>query len=929
MDCIHVKGARVHNLKAVDVRIPRGKLTVVTGLSGSGKSSLAFDTIYAEGQRRYVESLSAYARQFLELMEKPDVEAIDGLSPAISIEQKAASHNPRSTVGTVTEILDYLRLLFARAGQPHCPVHGKPLAGQRPDQIAASLLARGERRIMLLAPVVDDRKGEHIELIRELAGRGFARLRINGDVCDIEAVPALAPRSRHTIEVVVDRLRPRPEERQRMLESVNTALELADKRLRVLDIESGELAEHSASQACPVCGFSLPAMEPKMFSFNNAAGACTQCHGLGEETIFDPARVAAYPELSLSEGAIPGWGRSNPFYFRLIARLARKLRFSVSTPYARLSETARKAVMYGYRGRGRAFEGVIPNTERRWQETESAYVRDELAKLIAARTCSACQGRRLRPEACAVRLGETTLPDLASRSLLECREFFAAIKLNAEQQVIAARILREVNDRLRFLVDVGLGYLSLSRAANSLSGGESQRIRLASQVGSGLTGVTYVLDEPSIGLHAEDNARLLSSLRRLCDLDNTVMVVEHDEEAIRTADHIIDIGPGAGIHGGSVVAQGQVAEICSAPASLTGQYLSGKLSIPVPEERKQPQRGRELVVRDAVGNNLRNITARFPLGLMVCVAGVSGSGKSSLVADTLQRAIAASINRSPAVPLAHGGIDGLDLLDKVIDIDQSPIGRTPRSNPATYTGLLTPLRELFSDLPLARERGYRPGHFSFNVSGGRCEACEGDGVRKVEMHFLPDVYVTCEACEGRRYKNEILEVLYRGKSIHDVLSMTVDEAQAFFVNIPNARRKLDTLHQVGLGYIKLGQSSTTLSGGEAQRIKLSLELSKRATGNTLYLLDEPTTGLHFHDVAMLLEVLLELRSGGNTVIVVEHNLDVIKTADWVIDLGPGGGNAGGRIIAAGPPEKLAASKRSLTGKHLRPLLAEVPLRRTA
>ena len=921
MDWIHVKNARVHNLKSVDVRIPRGKMTVFTGLSGSGKSSLAFDTIYAEGQRRYVESLSAYARQFLELMEKPEVEAIEGLSPAISIEQKAASHNPRSTVGTVTEILDYLRLLYARIGQAHCPEHDLPLAGQRPDQIADSLIGGGERLLMLLAPVVDDRKGEHVELMREMAGKGFVRLRINGRIHDIEEVPALAPRSRHTIEVVVDRLRPRVKDRQRLLESIDTALELAGDRLRVLDDDSGRIVEHSSRQACPKCGFSLPDMEPKMFSFNNAAGACPRCHGLGEETIFAPDRVVASPQLSLAEGAIPGWGKSNPFHFRMLSRLARKINFSMNRPFEQLPATARKSILHGYRGRGRAFEGVIPNIERRWQETESSYVRDELAKLIAAQPCSSCKGRRLRPEACAVKIAGISLPELTGYSLLDCSKFFASVKLGRDQQKIAMRILREVRQRLKFLVDVGLGYLSLDRAANTLSGGESQRIRLASQVGSGLTGVTYVLDEPSIGLHAVDNARLLATLRRLCDLDNTVIVVEHDEEAIRSADNIVDIGPGAGVHGGRIIATGSVRKICAARESITGSYLSGKMSIPVPKRRQPARRGRELTVRGARGNNLRGIDARFPLGMLVCVTGVSGSGKSSLVADTLQRAVARQINNSPAMPLAHDRIDGIERLDKVIDIDQSPIGRTPRSNPATYTGLLTPLRELFAELPLARERGYKPGHFSFNVTGGRCDACEGDGVRKVEMHFLPDVYVTCEACSGRRYKDEILEVKFRGKSIHDVLDMTVDEAGGVFTNIPNARRRLATLQQVGLGYIKLGQSATTLSGGEAQRVKLSLELSKRATGSTLYLLDEPTTGLHFHDVAMLLRVLLELRESGNTVVVVEHNLDVIKSADWIIDLGPGGGSAGGKVVACGPPERVAASARSLTGRHLRPLLA--------
>ena len=927
---IYVKNARVHNLQGIDVRLPVGKFTVLTGLSGSGKSSLAFDTIYAEGHRRYVESLSSYARQFLGLLEKPDVEAIDGLSPAISIEQKTTLHNPRSTVGTVTEIHDYLRLLFARVGVPHCPRHHRPLVGQRPDQIVEALLARGPRRLELLAPVVDDRKGEHAELLSELASQGFARVRVDGVTYYIDDVPALAPRSRHTIEVVVDRIRPRSEDRQRLLESVATVLEIASGRLRIHDLDNASCDETSARQACAACGYAPPIMEPKLFSFNSATGACPSCNGLGVRTTFDPKRVVAHPELSLSEGAIPGWGRSNYFYFRMLARLASRLKFKTVVPFAQLDAAAKKAILFGSSAaRGRGFEGVINNIERRWRATDSEYVREELGKLLAPRPCSLCAGRRLRPEACAVLVGERNLPQLAELSLTEAKQFFSELELAPEQRQIAVRILREISDRLRFLVDVGLGYLSLSRAAATLSGGEAQRIRLASQIGSGLTGVTYVLDEPSIGLHASDNAKLLESLRRLRDLGNTVIVVEHDEMAIRQADNIVDMGPRAGRHGGFVVAEGTVEEVCATPASLTGDYLAGRRCIAVPAKRKEPQPSAWLRLRGARGNNLCSVKANFPIGLMVCVTGVSGSGKSTLVNDTLGRLLMANCHWETKEALAYDDFAGYDFVDKVVNIDQSPIGRTPRSNPATYTGLFAPVREVFANLPLARERGYRPGHFSFNVDGGRCDACTGDGVRRVEMHFLPDVFVTCDTCRGRRFKAETLEVRLHGKSIYDVLDMTVEEAAEFFVNFPSIVRRLATLERVGLGYVKLGQNAVTLSGGEAQRVKLAQELAKVATGKTLYLLDEPTTGLHFHDVAMLLEVLLELRTSNNTVVVVEHNLEVIKTADWIIDLGPGGGDEGGAIVAAGPPEVIAACEASLTGQQLRSILgaASAPRRR--
>ena len=923
MKGIEIRGARVHNLKSVDVSVPRDKLIVLTGLSGSGKSSLAFDTIYAEGQRRYVESLSSYARQFLGMMEKPEVESISGLSPAISIEQKTVSHNPRSTVGTVTEIHDYLRLLYARVGIPHCPTHGKPLRGRSPEQIVDDLITGGKNlRLMLLAPIVDDRKGEHVEVIANLAKRGFVRLRIDGKTYDIDDVPSLALRSRHTIEIVIDRLRARKEERQRLLESVETSLEEGNSRLRVLDVDGGGIQQFSSKQACPVCAYAPPEIEPKLFSFNAAAGACQQCNGLGEENVFDEELLVQDKDLSLAGGAIPGWSRDHYFYFRRLSRLAKKIGFSTTDPYRTLSEKAKNSILHGWKSpRGQKnFEGVLPWIKRRWLETESQLMRDWYGKYMASRPCAECGGARLRADARAVLVGGLTLPGLSELSLHEAHSFAGSLKLDAASTKIAAMILREVTDRLNFLVEVGLGYLTLGRSATTLSGGENQRIRLASQVGSGLTGVTYVLDEPSIGLHAADNNRLLNSLERLRDLGNTVIVVEHDEEAIRRADHVIDIGPGAGRLGGEIVAVGPADDIEAEKKSMTGAYLSNRRRIEVPAERIHPRPAEILKVHKAQGNNLKSITAEIPLGLFTCVTGVSGSGKSTLVSDTLHRALMRHFHDSGNEPLLHGKITGTKYIDKVIDIDQSPIGRTPRSNSATYTGLFTPLRMLFAELPLARERGYKPGHFSFNVTGGRCEACQGDGVRRVEMHFLPDVYVTCEECDGKRYRDQTLEIKYRGKSIHDVLEMTVDEALEFFKNHPLPRRKLDTLAAVGLGYVRLGQSAPTLSGGEAQRVKLALELSKVATGHTLYLLDEPTTGLHFHDISILLKVLTRLRDGGNTVLVVEHNLDVIKTADWIIDLGPGGGTAGGEIIATGSPEDVSSCKASLTGQHLAPIL---------
>ena len=918
---IQIRGAKVHNLKNVDLDIPRDQLVVLTGLSGSGKSSLAFDTIYAEGQRRYIESLSSYARQFLGMMEKPEVEQILGLSPAISIEQKTVSHNPRSTVGTITEIYDYLRLLFARVGTPYCPTHKKPLEGKRAEQIVEAIIEGGKRRLLLLAPIIDDRKGEHNDVIVQLAKRGFVRLRIDQKVYDIENVPQLELRSRHTIEIVVDRILPQKKNYQRILESVETTLEEANGRIRIFELDTEQTTDFSAKQSCPQCAYSPPELEPKLFSFNSTIGACTSCNGLGEENVFDPELIVTDKSMSIAAGAIQGYSRQN-YYFRKLKRLAKRLDFSLTEPFESLPEKAKKAVLYGYPAQGRlkGFEGVIPNMQRRWRETDSMLVRDYFSKYIVNRPCSTCNGDRLRPEVSAILINNESLPSVARKSLHDAYEFFNNLKLDEEKTQIASRILREVKDRIGFLVEVGLGYLTMGRTATTLSGGENQRIRLASQVGSGLTGVTYVLDEPSIGLHAVDNDRLLTSLERLRDQGNSVLVVEHDEEAIRRADFVVDMGKGAGTHGGTVVATGKANKIMKSRNSLTGDYLAGRKKIDTPKTRITPEQDEQITVVNATGNNLKNLDVSFPLGLFVCVTGVSGSGKSTLVGDTLRRALARHLHNSGDEPLAHEAINGLDKIDKIINIDQSPIGRTPRSNPATYTGLLTPLRALFAELPLARERGYTQGHFSFNVRGGRCDECEGDGVKRVEMHFLPDVFVTCTVCNGRRYKDQTLECRFRGKSIYDVLEMTVDEACEFFKNQPLAKRKLQTLADVGLGYIRLGQPAPTLSGGEAQRVKLALELSKIATGRTLYLLDEPTTGLHFHDVAILLKVLTRLRDAGNTVIVVEHNLDVIKTADWIIDLGPSGGVNGGQLVACGTPEDLMVNNASFTGQYLKDII---------
>ncbi|HEY5635685.1 MAG TPA: excinuclease ABC subunit UvrA [Burkholderiales bacterium] len=935
--CISIRGARTHNLKNIDLDIARNQLVVITGLSGSGKSSLAFDTLYAEGQRRYVESLSTYARQFLQLMDKPDVDMIEGLSPAISIEQKATSHNPRSTVGTVTEIHDYLRLLYARAGQPHCPVHGLPLAAQSVSQMVdAALALPAETRLSILAPLVSERKGERDDVFAALRAQGFTRVRLDGTLVDLDAAPRLERHARHSIDVLVDRLRVRPAARQRLAESFETALRQGEGRAIALEADTGVEHLFSSRFACPSCGASLPELEPRLFSFNSPLGACAGCDGLGTVERFDARRVVAHPALSLAGGAIRGWDRRNHFYHSMLLSLAAHYGFDIEQPWEALDDEIQERVLHGSgeeaiafsypNARGRhtvkrhPFEGVIPGLERRWRETDTAVVREELARLRTRHACPACHGARLRSEALHVKIGDTPIHALSALPMRQSLAFFRTLALEGARAQVADRIVREITGRLEFLVNVGLDYLSLDRPAETLSGGEAQRIRLASQIGSGLTGVMYVLDEPSIGLHPRDNARLIGTLKRLRDLGNTVIVVEHDEETIRAADWVIDMGPGAGEAGGEVVAAGTPEAIIADPDSLTGGYLSGRLTIEVPRTRHRPVARRVLRVLGARGHNLAGIDLEVPLGLFVCVTGVSGSGKSTLVNDTLYAAVARALYGASAEPAPHDAIEGLGQLDKVVSVDQSPIGRTPRSNPATYTGLFTPIRELFAGVPEARSRGYDAGRFSFNVKGGRCEACQGDGVTRVEMHFLPDVYVPCDVCAGRRYNRETLDVLYKGRSIHDVLQMSVSEAAAFFAAVPAIARKLRTLSEVGLAYLRLGQSATTLSGGEAQRVKLSLELSKRDTGRTLYVLDEPTTGLHFHDIRLLLEVLNRLRDAGNTVVVIEHHLDVIKTADWVIDLGPEGGEGGGRLVAAGTPERVARTAGSHTGQCLKALL---------
>ncbi len=940
MDKIEIQGARTHNLKNIDLTIPRDKLVVITGLSGSGKSSLAFDTLYAEGQRRYVESLSAYARQFLSMMEKPDVDHIEGLSPAISIEQKSTSHNPRSTVGTITEIYDYLRLLFARVGTPRCPTHDEPLDAQTISQMVDKVLEMPEgSKLMLLAPVVSDRKGEHVKLLQNLAAQGYIRARIDGEVCDLSDPPELDLHKKHTIEVVVDRFKVREDLQLRLAESFETALELSGGTARVLDMDNpdAEPTVFSANFACPHCGYSLSELEPRLFSFNNPAGACPTCDGLGTRQFFDPSRIINNDELSLSGGVIRGWDKRSYYYFQMLQAVADHYGFDLTKPFAELTKEERDVVLYGSKGkslkfkyindrgdimeRKHPFEGVIPNMERRYRETESNAVREELAKYLSQQPCTSCGGSRLREEARNVFIQQTNLPDIAEMSIANAFDFFETLDLVGQKAQIADKILKEIQDRLGFLVNVGLNYLNLSRSADTLSGGEAQRIRLASQIGAGLVGVMYVLDEPSIGLHQRDNERLLATLTRLRDLGNTVLVVEHDEDAIREADYVIDIGPGAGVHGGEIIAAGTVDDIINSEDSLTGKYLSGREEIEIPPERNKPDKKKLLTLEGASGNNLQSVTLNIPVGLMTCVTGVSGSGKSTLINDTFYRIAQRELNNATAnEPAPHKSMSGLEHLDKVVDIDQSPIGRTPRSNPATYAGIFTPIRELFAGTQEARSRGYKPGRFSFNVKGGRCEACQGDGMIKVEMHFLPDIYVSCDVCKGKRYNRETLEVQYKGKNINEVLDMTVEEAREFFDPIPAIARKLQTLKDVGLSYIRLGQAATTLSGGEAQRVKLARELSKRDTGQTLYILDEPTTGLHFHDIKQLLAVLHRLRDHGNTVVVIEHNLDVIKTADWIVDLGPEGGSGGGQIIAEGTPEHVAVQDVSHTGRFLKPML---------
>ncbi|ENB5908883.1 excinuclease ABC subunit UvrA [Pseudomonas aeruginosa] len=940
MDKILIRGARTHNLKNVDLTLPRDKLIVITGLSGSGKSSLAFDTLYAEGQRRYVESLSAYARQFLSMMEKPDVDTIEGLSPAISIEQKSTSHNPRSTVGTITEIYDYLRLLYARVGTPRCPDHDIPLEAQTVSQMVDQVLALPEgSKLMLLAPVIRERKGEHLAVFDEMRAQGFVRARVDGKLYELDEVPKLDKQKKHSIDVVVDRFKVRADLQQRLAESFETALSLADGIALVAPMDEDEDVEEiifSARFACPVCGHSISELEPKLFSFNNPAGACPTCDGLGVKQFFDARRVVN-GELTLAEGAIRGWDRRNVYYFQMLGSLAQHYGFSLEEPFDELGTEHQKVVLYGSgrknvdfrylndRGdivkRSHPFEGILPNLERRYRETESATVREELAKFLSTQPCPDCHGTRLRREARHVWVGDRTLPAITAMPVGEACEYAAGLSLTGRRGEIAAKILKEIRDRLQFLVNVGLDYLTLDRSADTLSGGEAQRIRLASQIGAGLVGVMYILDEPSIGLHQRDNERLLGTLTHLRNLGNTVIVVEHDEDAIRLADYVVDIGPGAGVHGGQVVAEGTPDQVMNHPDSLTGKYLSGRKKIAVPAKRTPRDKKKLLKLKGARGNNLQNVNLEIPVGLFTCITGVSGSGKSTLINNTLFPITATALNGATTLEVApYDSFDGLQHLDKVVDIDQSPIGRTPRSNPATYTGLFTPIRELFSGVPEARSRGYGPGRFSFNVKGGRCEACQGDGVIKVEMHFLPDIYVPCDVCKGKRYNRETLEIRYKGKSIHEVLEMTIEEAREFFDAVPALARKLQTLMDVGLSYIKLGQSATTLSGGEAQRVKLSRELSKRDTGKTLYILDEPTTGLHFADIQQLLDVLHRLRDHGNTVVVIEHNLDVIKTADWLVDLGPEGGSKGGQIIANGTPEQVAEMPQSHTGHFLKPLL---------
>jgi len=972
MDTIRLRGARTHNLKNIDLDLPRNRLIVITGLSGSGKSSLAFDTIYAEGQRRYVESLSSYARQFLSIMEKPDIDHIEGLSPAISIEQKSTSHNPRSTVGTVTEIYDYLRLLYARAGEPRCPQHDTVLQAQTVSQMVDQVLALPEgSKLMLLAPLVQGRKGEHVQVLEELRAQGYVRARVNGEVIELDQAPNLELRKKHTIEAVIDRFKVRPDLKQRLADSFETALRLSDGLARIafmddvqdvlvsrehmevqsdqgqdvlvsrehMDVRSDRRQDElifSAKYACPVCNYSLTELEPRLFSFNNPVGACPTCDGLGVRQFFDPARIVVHPELSLAGGAIRGWDRRNAYYFQMLTSLAEHYRFDIETPFAELPEPIRHCLLYGsgeeeiafhYHSdrltsstRVHPFEGIIPNMERRYRETDSNVVREELAKFLSQQACPSCHGTRLNEAARHVFVANKPLPELAAMPVGRAREFFGDMTLPGWRGEIAEKIVKEINERLTFLVNVGLEYLSLERSADTLSGGEAQRIRLASQIGAGLVGVMYILDEPSIGLHQRDNERLLQTLFRLRDLGNTVIVVEHDEDAIRHADYVVDIGPGAGVHGGEIVAQGTPGEVMANEHSLTGQYLSGRRTIAVPAQRTPNDPARQLKIRGASGNNLKGVDIDIPLGLMTCVTGVSGSGKSTLINDTLYRHAALALNRSGEDPAPCAEILGLEQFDKVVDIDQSPIGRTPRSNPATYTGLFTPIRDLFAGTQEARARGYNPGRFSFNVKGGRCEACQGDGLLKVEMHFLPDVYVPCDVCKGKRYNRETLEVQYKGRNIFEVLEMTVEEARGFFDAVPPLARKLQTLLDVGLSYIKLGQAATTLSGGEAQRVKLARELSKRDTGNTLYILDEPTTGLHFYDIEQLLAVLHRLREHGNTIVVIEHNLDVIKTADWLLDMGPEGGDKGGTLLVAGTPEEVAACPDSYTGRFLKPLL---------